>query len=76
MMGAIAALMFDNVSGTTNKITHSTINTSLMLAFSLGGFMHIAMVSILPVLVQEKNPKDACVNILLILLGISAMSLM
>ena len=75
-MGAIAALMLDNVSGTTDKITNSTINTNLMLAFSAGGFMHIAMVSILPDLVQEKNPKEACFHFLLILLGISAMGIM
>ena len=76
MMGAIAALMLDSNSNTSDKITGNTINTSLMLAFSAGGFMHIAMVSILPDLVQEKNPKEACIHFLLILLGISAMGIM
>ena len=78
MMGAIAALMFDNATGpdASDKITSNVMNTNIMLAFSAGGFMHIAMVSILPDLVQEKNPKEACIHFLLILLGISAMGIM
>ena len=77
MIGAIAALMLDTISSdTSDKITSNGINTNIMLAFSAGGFMHIAMVSILPDLVQEKNPIEACIHFLLILLGISAMGIM
>ena len=77
MVGAIAALVLD--SGSMNKqnsATKSIINTNLILAFSAGGFLHIAMVSILPDLVREKNPKEACVQFILILLGISVMGAM
>lgn len=78
MLGAVAALLLDNSSFTTqnNDNMSSFINTNLILAFSAGGFMHIAMVSILPDLVQEKNPKEAFIHFLLILLGISAMGIM
>ena len=77
MMGAVAALLLDNGSSTNQKDEISSIiNTNLILAFSAGGFMHIAMVSILPDLVREKNPKEACIHFLLILLGISAMGIM
>ena len=67
MMGAVAALLLDNGSGATqnNDNVSSFINTNLILAFSAGGFMHIAMVSILPDLIQEKNPKEAFIHFLL-----------
>ena len=77
MVGAIAALVLD--SGSMNKqnsATKSIINTNLILAFSAGGFLHIAMVSILPDLVREKSPKEACVQFILILLGIAVMGAM
>ena len=77
MMGAVAALILDSDSGNMqNSATNSIINTNLILAFSAGGFMHIAMVSILPDLVREKNPKEAFIHYILILLGISVMGLM
>ena len=77
MVGAVAALVLD--SGSVNKqnsATNSIINTNLILAFSAGGFLNIAMVSILPDLVREKNPKEAFVHFILILLGISVMGAM
>ena len=77
MVGAIAALVLD--SGSMNKqnsATKSIINTNLILAFSAGGFLHIAMVSILPDLVREKNPKEAFIHYILILLGITVMGIM
>ena len=77
MMGAVAALILDSDAvNKQNGATNSTINTNLILAFSAGGFLHIAMVSILPDLVREKNPKEAFVHYILILLGISVMGLM
>ena len=77
MMGAVAALILDSDAvDKQNSATNSIINTNLILAFSAGGFMHIAMVSILPDLVREKNPKEAFVHYILILLGISVMGLM
>ena len=77
MMGAVAALILDSDSGNMqNSATNSIINTNLILAFSAGGFMHIAMVSILPDLVREKNPKEAFIHYILILLGITVMGVM
>ena len=77
MMGAVAALLLDSgtISDQNGNMTQS-INTNVILAFSAGGFMHIAMVSILPDLVREKNPKEALIHFLLILLGISVMGIM
>ena len=77
MVGAVAALVLDSGSvNTQNSATNSIINTNLILAFSAGGFLNIAMVSILPELVREKNPKEAFVHFILILLGISVMGAM
>ena len=77
MMGAVAALILDSDSGNKqNSATNSIINTNLILAFSAGGFMHIAMVSILPDLVREKNPREAFIHYILILLGITVMGAM
>ena len=74
MMGAVAALILDSDAvNKQNGATNSIINTNLILAFSAGGFMHIAMVSILPDLVREKNPKEAFIHYILILLGITMM---
>ena len=74
MMGAVVALFLDNGSvSEENKSVSCIINTNLILAFSAGGFMHIAMVSILPDLVRERNPTEALIHFLLILLGISVM---
>ena len=79
MMGAVVALWLDTDS-TNNNTSHgdvtNTLDTNLILAFSAGGFMHIAMVSILPDLLCEKNPKEAFIHLILILLGISVMGLM
>ena len=72
MMGAVAALILDSDSvNNQTSATNSIINTNLILAFSAGGFMHIAMVSILPDLVREKNPKEAFIHYILIVLGIT-----
>ena len=77
MMGAVAALILDSDSvNNQTSATNSIINTNLILAFSAGGFMHIAMVSILPDLVREKNPKEAFIHYILILLGITVMGVM
>ena len=77
MMGAVAALLLENGSmSDQNSNMTCIINTNLILAFSAGGFMHIAMVSILPDLVREKNPKEAFIHFLLILLGICVMGIM
>ena len=77
MMGAVAALILDSDSvNNQTSATNSIINTNLILAFSAGGFMHIAMVSILPDLVREKNPKEAFIHYILILLGITVMGAM
>ena len=75
MMGAVAVLILDS-DAVNKQNTNSIINTNLILAFSAGGFMHIAMVSILPDLVREKNPKEAFIHYILILLGITVMGAM
>ena len=77
MMGAVAALILDSDAlNKQNGATNPILNTNLILAFSAGGFLHIAMVSILPDLVREKHPKEALVHFILILLGISVMGAM
>lgn len=50
--------------------------TSWILPFTAGGFLHIGMVTVLPELLQETNPKESLKQLAALLLGIMLMALM
>merc|ERR1711874_798868 len=69
MLGALAALSLDSV--------HSMeVRTSWILPFSAGGFLNIALVSVLPELVSETDPKEGMKQLGCIFLGIWVMGIM
>lgn len=50
--------------------------TSWILPFTAGGFLHIGMVTILPDLLKEPNPKESLKQLAALLLGIVVMALL
>ena len=69
LLGALLALGFessDNLEATVMYI----------LPFTAGGFLHIALVSLVPDLMQEKQPLSALYQLLCVIGGIVAMSLL
>merc|ERR1719347_1745340 len=69
LLGALIALAFES---------SSNLETILMyiLPFTAGGFLNIALVSVVPELMEEKRPWPAFCQFLCLLAGISAMSLL
>merc|ERR1712029_1049765 len=69
MLGATLALMFES---------SNDLETLLMyiLPFTAGGFLNIALVSVVPELMEEKRAWPAFCQFLCLLAGISAMSLL
>ena len=80
MMGAVAALWLQEDPAQSHDgdglMLTDALSTNIILAFSAGGFMHIAMVSILPDLLKESNPREALIQLCLILSGTVVMGLM
>ncbi|KAJ8394929.1 hypothetical protein AAFF_G00040520 [Aldrovandia affinis] len=50
-------------------------STAWILPFSSGGFLYIALVNVVPDLLEETNPRHSLVQILLLCCGIGVMSL-
>lgn len=50
--------------------------TSWIMPFTAGGFLHIALVTVLPDLLQEENPKESVKQLLALLAGIGLMAVM
>lgn len=46
------------------------------MPFTAGGFLHIALVTVLPDLLQEENPKESLKQLLALLGGIGLMAVM
>jgi len=69
LLGALLALAFES---------HSDLETLLMyiLPFTAGGFLNIALVSVVPELMEERRPGPALAQFGCILGGIVAMSLL
>merc|ERR1712055_925018 len=69
LLGALVALAFES---------SEDLETLLMyiLPFTAGGFLNIALVSIIPELMEEKRPWPAFCQFLCLLAGIVAMSLL
>lgn len=67
LAGAIAALSADSAQKLGER-------TAWILPFTAGGFLHIALVSVLPDIVQEKDPKESVKQIACLLAGIGVMA--
>jgi len=68
LFGACTALFFSGASDVIEE------KTSWILPFTAGGFLHIALVSVLPELLQEKNPRESAKQLISLILGISVMA--
>lgn len=66
MLGALAALSLDSVKSLEAR-------TAWILPFSAGGFLNIALVSVLPELLSETNPRESVKQLGCIFLGILIM---
>ncbi|CAG2065315.1 unnamed protein product, partial [Timema podura] len=70
IFGALVAIILSGSSGTV------AARTSWILPFTAGGFLHIALVTVLPDLLKEENPKESMLQLLSLLGGISVMATM
>ncbi|KAJ8965205.1 hypothetical protein NQ314_004273 [Rhamnusium bicolor] len=68
LIGALSAITF---SGATNSIE---ARTSWILPFTAGTFLHIALVTVLPDLLKEEDPKESFKQLLALILGITIMA--
>ncbi|XP_033218583.1 zinc transporter ZIP13 homolog isoform X2 [Belonocnema kinseyi] len=66
IFGALVAVLFSG-SGVESR-------TSWILPFTAGGFLHIGMVSVLPELLKETNPKESLKQLGALLAGITIMA--
>ena len=69
MTGACFALWIDAVDP-------ESAASLWVLPFSAGGFLNIALVTVLPEILKEKDPKENLIQLTFVLLGISVMSVL
>ena len=69
LLGALLALWFESSDNLENTLMY-------VLPFTAGGFLNIALVSLVPDLMQEKQPLPALYQLLCVIAGILAMSLL
>ncbi|XP_015120293.1 zinc transporter ZIP13 homolog [Diachasma alloeum] len=68
ILGALVAVAFSG-SGVESR-------TSWILPFTAGGFLHIGLVTVLPELLQESNPKESMKQLGALLSGITIMAIL
>lgn len=71
--GLLGALVAIGGSGVTSALE---ARTSWIMPFTAGGFLHIALVTVLPDLLQEEDPKESLKQFAALILGISLMGFM
>jgi len=69
LVGSFAAIMF---SGASNSIE---ARTSWILPFTAGTFLHIGLVTVLPDLLKEEDPKESLKQLIALILGIGIMAI-
>ncbi|KAI4903188.1 hypothetical protein NFI96_014957 [Prochilodus magdalenae] len=69
VLGACFALSAQSQQGAENA-------TAWILPFSSGGFLYIAMVNVVPDLLDETNPRHSLLQILLLFCGVGVMALL
>lgn len=70
LMGALVAI---GGSGVTSAME---ARTSWIMPFTAGGFLHIALVTVLPDLVKEEDTRESMKQILALMFGIALMAVM
>ncbi|XP_060529897.1 zinc transporter ZIP13 homolog [Cylas formicarius] len=68
LIGALCAIMF---SGATTTLE---ARTSWIMPFTAGTFLHIGLVTVLPDLLKEEDPKESCKQMLSLITGITLMA--
>lgn len=68
LLGAMVAVAFSESSGTIEA------KTSWILPFTAGGFLHIALVTVLPELLREKNSWESFKQMSSLIAGIAVMA--
>lgn len=68
LVGSMAAILFNNASGSLEA------RTSWILPFTAGTFLHIGLVTVLPDLLKEEDPKESLKQLLALLFGIVIMA--
>ncbi|KAF5298031.1 hypothetical protein FQR65_LT09842 [Abscondita terminalis] len=68
--GLVGALVSVFCSGASNSLE---ARTSWILPFTSGTFLHIALVTVLPDLLKEEDPKESFKQLLALLLGVTIM---
>jgi solute carrier family 39 (zinc transporter), member 13 len=68
--GLVGALVAIGGSGVTSAME---ARTSWIMPFTAGGFLHIALVTVLPDLLHEPEPKESLKQFSALLLGICVM---
>lgn len=58
------------------KYFFSEARTSWIMPFTAGGFLHIALVTVLPDLIKETDLKESIKQIAALILGIAVMAIM
>ncbi|XP_039436639.1 zinc transporter ZIP13 homolog [Culex pipiens pallens] len=71
--GLLGALVAIGGSGAT---TAMEARTSWIMPFTAGGFLHIALVTVLPDLLQEEDPRESIKQFLALMAGIGVMAFM
>ncbi|XP_067007722.2 zinc transporter ZIP13 homolog [Anabrus simplex] len=67
MFGALTSVVLSGAAGAVEA------RTSWILPFTAGGFLHIALVTVLPDLLKEENPKESMMQLFSLLSGIAVM---
>lgn len=70
IFGALTAIYCSGVSGDVEA------KTSWIMPFTAGGFLHISLVTVLPELILEENPRESIKQFTLIISGIMVMFVM
>lgn len=68
LLGALVAI------GGTGVTSAMEARTSWIMPFTAGGFLHIALVTVLPDLLQETNTKESIKQFAALILGIAVMA--
>lgn len=70
LLGALVAI------GGTGVTSAMEARTSWIMPFTAGGFLHIALVTVLPDLLKEEDPKESFKQLLSLVAGILVMAIM
>lgn len=77
LVTASAGLLGAYTAVSCSGVTHSIeARTSWILPFTAGGFLHIALVTTLPELLQEENPRESLKQMLSLIGGILIMAML